>query len=71
MRCAKHADSNLRYLLGFLLPIPTSVLEAWFSLVREENVDGAVNYPAMVTIRKMAKATKALSNNKCYTSDEV
>ena len=49
----------------------TSVLEAWFSLVRKENLDDAVNYPAVVANKKMAKTIKALHNNKCYTSDEV
>eukprot|EP00985_Skeletonema_marinoi_P004860 scaffold2111_cov118-Skeletonema_marinoi.AAC.1 len=49
----------------------SSVIEAWFSLVRMSGQDDAPRYLAYIKNRQLINAHKALSNNKMYSGDDV
>ncbi|KAL7537399.1 hypothetical protein ACHAXR_010210 [Thalassiosira sp. AJA248-18] len=49
----------------------SSILEAWFSAVRNSNQDSGTSYAAFVGNRDMFKAQQALKNNKMYSADDL
>ena len=49
----------------------SSVIEAWFSLVRSSRQDSASGYCAFVKNVQMRNATKALEGNNAYSADDV
>ena len=48
----------------------TSVLEAWFSLVRQIKLDSATSYPTAVSTRQM-KSASALAMNGMYSEEQA